>query len=284
MLGLLNQFVLTSVSPGSGDDIDIYNWVDTSFGFATIRSYLQFVSISREISLILMTHLVQFGNLVAFTKFDSHLIFVWEGCLTVSPVPALPEAGQFTVLRPIQVLFFQFPIQSLVAYSTCTPSNLPNSGLALPPYFKHTKALSICYGVAGSSRIRGSILSRDACSEADAPPFLLKRSPYIMAEDCVYMVFGRGGRGLWLDSSNNVYRCSTVSMVTTTGDEHPTLDVGQRSLVPLCTFPEVLKDHRGDWALDFDESMGRIVYCDEAGYVSIINMVYGLTRCPATDR
>jgi len=105
-----------------------------------------------------------------------------------------------------------------------------------------------------------------------------------MAEDCVYMVVGHSGRGLWLDSHNNVYRCSTVSTVTTTGGEYPTLDMGQRGSIPLCTLPEILKDRRGDWALDFDESVGRVVYCNRAGHVSIIDMVYGPTQRSDADR
>ena len=94
-----------------------------------------------------------------------------------------------------------------------------------------------------------------------------------MADDCACMRVGPGGRGLWSDSCGNIYRCSTVCMVTSEGDEYTTLDMGQRSLVPLCTLPGILKDHEGDWALDFDEGMGRIVYCDEAGHVSIIDVV-----------
>ena len=94
-----------------------------------------------------------------------------------------------------------------------------------------------------------------------------------MAEDCTCIRVGRSGRGLWLDSRNNVYRCSTVSTVTSGGDEHLTLDMGQRNSAPLCTLPGILKDDHDDWALDFDEGMGRIVYCDEAGHVSIADVV-----------
>lgn len=62
-------------------------------------------------------------------------------------------------------------------------------------------------------------------------------------------------------------------MVTPGGGEYPTLDMGQRSLTPLCTLPGVLKDHDGDWALDFDEGMCRIVYCNEAGLVAVMDVV-----------
>jgi len=94
-----------------------------------------------------------------------------------------------------------------------------------------------------------------------------------MAEDCTCIRVGHSGRGLWLDSRNNVYRCSTVSAVTSGGDEYLTLDMGQRGSAPLCTLSGILKDDRGDCALDFDEGMGRIVYCDEAGHVSIVDVV-----------
>jgi len=94
-----------------------------------------------------------------------------------------------------------------------------------------------------------------------------------MAEDCACIRVGHSGRGLWLDSRNNVYRCSAVSTETSGGDEHPTLDMGQRGSTPLCTLPGVLKNDHGDWALDFDEGMGRMVYCDEAGRVSIADVV-----------
>jgi hypothetical protein len=49
--------------------------------------------------------------------------------------------------------------------------------------------------------------------------------------------------------------------------------MGRESVMPLCTLPGILKDRHGDWALDFDEGMGRIVYCDEAGLVSIVDVV-----------
>jgi hypothetical protein len=57
------------------------------------------------------------------------------------------------------------------------------------------------------------------------------------------------------------------------GYEYLTLDMGQRSLTPLCTLPGILKDQHGDWALDFDEGIGRIVYCDEEGLVSVVDVV-----------
>ena len=273
VLGLFDQFVLTSASPELGANIDIHNWVDTSFGVTTIQSHHSFVRIPRNFSLTLMTCFVQFGDLITFAKFDSHLIVFWEACFTIYPIPTLPEAGQSTILDPIQVFFFQFPIQSPVVCSPCTPSNLPNSGFALSS-LEHTKTLSICYRSSGIGGIYGSILSRNADGEGtDAPPFRLARSPPMTSEDCTCMRVGPSGRGLWWDSRNNVYRCSTVSMVTAEGDRYPTVDMGQRSFVPLCTLPEILKDQRGDWALDFDEGMGRIVYCDEAGLVSIVDVV-----------
>jgi len=172
------------------------------------------------------------------------------------------------------VLFFQFPIQSPAICSPCTPSNFPNSGFALTSNSKHIKTLSICYQIAGTGGMRGSILSRNVSSEdADPPPFRLARNPLIVGEDCVCMRVGHSGRGLWLDSRSNIYRCSAISTVTVEGDEYPTLDMGRRSSVPLCTLPGILKDCHGDWALDFDEGMGRIAYCDEAGLVSIVDVV-----------
>ncbi|KAF9648338.1 hypothetical protein BDM02DRAFT_2283682 [Thelephora ganbajun] len=249
--------------------------MDTSLGFATIQLHPSSASVSLTIfSLILTTCFIQFGNLMTFTKFDFHLIIFWEACLAIYPMPTLPEAGHSAILDPIQVFFFRLPIQSPIACSPCTSSNLPNSGFALPSKSKHSKALSICYQIAGTGRIHGSILTRNTDSEeADTPPFRLARSPFIVVEDCTCMRVGYSGRGLWLDSSNNVYRCSTVSMVTIEGGEYLTLDMGRRSLMPLCTLPVILKDHRGDWALDFDEGMGRIVYCDEEGLVSIVDVV-----------
>lgn len=220
-----------------------------------------------------MTRCVQFGNLITFAKYDSHLIVFWEACLTIYPIPALPEAGQSTILNPVQLYFFQFPIQSPVVCSPCTPSNLPNSGFGLSQKLKHAKALSICYRIAGTERTYGFVLGRSAGGDADALPFRLARSPSITADDCACMRVGPSGRGLWSDSCGNIYRCSTVCMVTSEGDEYTTLDMGQRSSVPLCTLPGILKDHEGDWALDFDEGMGRIVYCDEAGHVFIIDVV-----------
>ena len=218
--------------------------------------------------------LVQFGNLITFAKFDSHLIIFWEACLTIYPIPTLPAVGQFTTLNPVQASFFQHPIELPVVCSPCTPSNLPNSDFAPSSNSKKTKALSISYKFAGMAGIHGSILSKNADSEeADAPPFRLARSPVVVMEDCTCMRVGPSGRGLWSDPCNNVYRCSTVSTVTSRGQEYLTLDMGQRSSTPLCTLPEILKDHHGDWALDFDEGMGRIVYCDEAGHVSIVDVM-----------
>ena len=95
----------------------------------------------------------------------------------------------------------------------------------------------------------------------------------MMAEDCVFIRVGHSGRGLWLDTRNNVYRCSTVPAVTSGGDEYHTLDMGQQGSTPLCTLPGILKDHHDDWVLDFDEGTGRIIYCDEAGHVSIVDVV-----------
>jgi hypothetical protein len=122
--------------------------------------------------------------------------------------------------------------------------------------------------------IHGSVLTKSAGGEeADGPSFRLFRIASAMTDDCACMRVGQSGRGLWSDSHSNFYRCSTVSTVTCGGGECPTLDMGQRSSKPLCTLPGVLKDHHDDWALDFDEGMGRIVYCDEAGHVSIVDVV-----------
>lgn len=221
-----------------------------------------------------MTCFLQFGDLITFSKFDSHIVIFWEACLTIYPIPTLPEAGQFTTLDPTQVFFFQLPIQSPVVCSPCTPSNLPSSGFALPSNLKRTKTLSICYRIADTTGIHGSVLSRSGDDEGtDAPTFRLARSPFIMCEDCTWMHVGPSGRGLWWDSRNDIYRCSTVSTVTVEGDEYPTIDMGRRSVVPHCTLPRILKDQRGEWALDFDEGMGRIVYCDEEGLVSIVDTV-----------
>ena len=217
-----------------------------------------------------MTYRAQFGNLVTFAKFDSHLLVFLQACLTIYPIPTLPEAGQSTTLDPVQLFFFYFPIESPVVCSPCAPSHLPNTDSS---NLKHPKALSICYRMAGAKGIHGSILSKGTDSEAEARPFRLARSPSIMAEESSCIRVGHSGRGLWLDSRNNVHRCSTVSTVTSGGDEHPTLDMGPRGSTPLCTLPGVLKDQQGDWALDFDEGMGRIVYCDEAGNVSIVDVV-----------
>lgn len=266
--------MFTFASPESGSSINICNWVDTSFGVATIQSNPSFVRITHNFLLTPITCFVQFGDFITFTKFDSHLIVFWEACLATYPIPTLPEAGQVTILDPIQVVFFLSPIQSPVVCSPCTPSNLPNSGFALPSNLKHTQTLSICFQIAGTMRIHGSILSRNEGGEdADHSPFRLARSPFTAGEDCTCMRVGRSGRGLWWDSRNNVYRCSTVSTVTTEGNKHFTLDMGRRSFVPLFTLPGILKDQDGDWALEFDEGMGRIVYCDEAGCVSIVDMV-----------
>jgi hypothetical protein len=76
-----------------------------------------------------------------------------------------------------------------------------------------------------------------------------------------------------LDSGNNVYRCNTTSMVTSGGDGYPALDMGLQGLTPFCTLPGILKDQHGEWSLDFDEGMGRIVYCDETGLVSVVDVV-----------
>lgn len=95
------------------------------------------------------------------------------------------------------------------------------------------------------------------------------------------MRVGHSGRGIWWEkSSNDVYRCSPVSIITTEGSEHRTSDVGQRSSAPFWKLPEMLRDRHGDWALDFDEGMGRIVYCDTAGLVSVVDAVRGPVWCP----
>ena len=39
VLGLFDQFVLTSASHESTSNINVYNWVDPSFGVATIHSH-----------------------------------------------------------------------------------------------------------------------------------------------------------------------------------------------------------------------------------------------------
>jgi len=134
--------------------------------------------------------------------------------------------------------------------------------------------LSICYRVSGTGRIRGCILSSGVDSEeANVPLFRLTRSPFVPGGDSVCVRVGHSGRGIWLDSRNDVYRCRTVSIVTSGGDKYSTLEMGHRSLTPLCTLPGILKEPYGDWALDFDEGTGRIVYCNEAGHVSVVDVV-----------
>ena len=154
------------------------------------------------------------------------------------------------------------------------PSNLPDSGPTHSASPKQTKALTICYRTAGTVGIRGSVLAKSpGDEEADGSSFRLFRTASVMADDCTCMRVGQSGRGLWSDSHNNFYRCSTVTTVTCGGGEYPTLDMGQPSSKPLCTLPGVSKGRHDDWALDFDEGMGRIVYCDEAGQVSIVGVV-----------
>jgi hypothetical protein len=75
-----------------------------------------------------------------------------------------------------------------------------------------------------------------------------------------------------LDSRNNVRRCNAVTAVALSGAKFPILNMERRDLTPLCTLPGILKDHSGDLALDFDESMGRIVHCDEVGLVSVVDV------------
>jgi hypothetical protein len=75
-----------------------------------------------------------------------------------------------------------------------------------------------------------------------------------------------------LDSRNNAYRCNAVTAVALSGARFPILNMERRGLVPLCNLPGILKDHNGDLALDFDEGMGRIVYCDEVGLVSVVDV------------
>lgn len=224
----------------------------------------------------LITRFIQLGKLIAFAEFDSHLLVFREICLEIYPVLTLPEEGQSTTLKPIQMFFLQFPIQSPVVCSPCTPLNLPDSDFALPSTSKRMKVFSksICYRISGTREIRGSILTRNTdIGTVNAPPFRLIRNPSIAARDCSYVRVGNSGRGFWLDSSNNVFRCHTVSMVMSGGGEYSTLDMGQWNLTPLCTLPQILRDHDGDWALDFDEGMCRIVFCNQPGLVSIVDVV-----------
>lgn len=188
----------------------------------------------------------------------------------------LPEEGQTTILKPIQSFLLPFYVQSPVVCSPCTPLNLPNSDFALPPNSKLTKAFSksICYQIAGMQEIRGFILVKNTGSEVvNAPPFHVVGNPCVTVKDCACICVGHSGRGLWLDSYGNVFRCNTVSVVTPGGGNYRTLDMEQWSLTPLCTLPGILKDREGDLALDFDEGMGRIVYCNESGLVSIVDVV-----------
>ena len=87
------------------------------------------------------------------------------------------------------------------------------------------------------------------------------------------MKVGHSGRGLWLDSLGNVYRCNTVTAISSRGDTYSIVDMGRRHLAPLCTLPRVLQDQHGDCVLDFDEGLGRIVYCDEMGFLSVVDFV-----------
>ena len=96
------------------------------------------------------------------------------------------------------------------------------------------------------------------------------------------MRVGHSGRGIWWDSNNRVHRCSAVSVVTAEGSKHRTSDVGQQGSIPLCILPTIPKDQDGDWALDFDEGLGRIVYCDKVGLVSVVDVVHGPAWCPPT--
>ena len=217
---------------------------------------------------------MQFGKHPSFAEFDSHLLVLWEACLEIYSVPAIPGAGQSTVLKPIQMFFLPFPVQAPVVHSPCTPLNPPNGGFAFQSNSKGAKALSICYHIGEMGEIRGSILSRGGnTGEEDPQPFRLARNSFIAEKDCVCMRVGHSGRGIWLDSDHNVYRCNTVSMVSSWGDEFPTLDMGQRGLMPLCKLQGVPKVGRCDRALDFDEGTGRIVYCDDEGLVSVVDMV-----------
>lgn len=175
-----------------------------------------------------------------------------------------------------------FPLQSMIqtpiVCSPCTPLNLPKNGLALPSNPRRVKGLSIYRHATSTEWVNGSILSRNSGGEgADAPPFRLARTPLVWGVDCARMRVGHGGRALWWDSHGDVYRCSTVSIVTPEGSEHRTLDVRPQSLTPFCKLPNILKDQFGGWALDFDEGMGRIVYCNEVGLVSTIDVVRGPT-------
>ena len=224
----------------------------------------------------LITQNRQFGKLITFAELDSHLLVFRETCLEIYAMPTLPGEGQSTVLEPIQVFILSFPIQSPVVCTPCTPLTLPGSDFALPSNSKYTGALSksICYQIAGTRDICGYILTRSADSEEiNLPLFRLVRNPSIATKDCTCMRVGHSGRGLWLDSHNNIFRCNTASIVMFPGGKYPTLDMGQWTVRPLCTLPGILKDHDGDLVLDFDEGMCRIVYCDEAGLVSVVDVM-----------
>lgn len=128
--------------------------------------------------------------------------------------------------------------------------------------------------IDGTREVRGCILTRDTPNEAtEAPPFRLASNPLTTVKDCACIRVGHSGRGVWLDYRNNVYRCNTTSMVTSRGNEYPALDMGLQGLTPFCTLPGILKDQHGELSLDFDEGMGRIVHCDEAGLVSVVGVV-----------
>jgi len=175
----------------------------------------------------------------------------------------------------------RFPIHYPVVCTPCTPLIPPDRDSVLPLNLTYVKTLSIYCNVIGAGWIYRFILTKGSGGEGtDAPPFHLTSFPIILGMDCARIRVGHGGRGLWWDSYNRAYRCSAVSIVTAEGSEHRTSDVGQRGSAPFWNLPKMLRDQHGDWALDFDEGMGRIAYCDEAGFVSIVDVVHGPAWCP----
>ncbi|KAI0075601.1 hypothetical protein K474DRAFT_1371847 [Panus rudis PR-1116 ss-1] len=135
------------------------------------------------------------GRFLNFAEYKSHLVIVWEGAITVFPIPS--PHSQERQLDAVGVIPFDHPVQAPVSITACQPRSLPGKTEQLSDA---TSCLSIIV-----SREFASTWGRNESGVAQyilypaqdgAMPFGFARIPRYV-KDCSNLAIGPSGRGIW---------------------------------------------------------------------------------------
>ncbi|KDQ53937.1 hypothetical protein JAAARDRAFT_38914 [Jaapia argillacea MUCL 33604] len=252
VVGLYDHLLLSSVSPSSEavGGVEVRDWRSGGRG-----------------SILFPEEPGLFGRFLDFQFFNSHILLVWEECLSVYALPNIPSSGQL-IADPVKIYRFAEPLTHPVSFTTCKPRLLPD---VQPPSESTSSSRSLTIVARPRYRPSGLVhtLLRPLPVEDDPFPFGLIRIPQRGNDQiCTASCLGPSGRGVWV-GNNTVHRCSPVALMVPFCEMQLTVDLAMN--IPVCTIEKEVSAR--PYCIDFDDGMGRLVVGSEHGKVSIIDLV-----------